>query len=80
MHALTRRAFAKLPLALALPVGLLAASRARADETPGVTATEIKIGNTDAYSGPASAYGGVFQDGQRPGRHRRAQDKFHFIR
>ena len=25
--------------------------------TPGVTATEIKIGNTDAYSGPASAYG-----------------------
>jgi branched-chain amino acid transport system substrate-binding protein len=24
--------------------------------TPGVTATEIKIGNTDAYSGPASAY------------------------
>src|SRR5580693_6006581 len=30
---------------------------ARADDTPGVTATEIKIGNTDAYSGPASAYG-----------------------
>ena len=27
-----------------------------ADDTPGVTATEIKIGNTDAYSGPASAY------------------------
>ncbi len=25
--------------------------------TVGVTATEIKIGNTDAYSGPASAYG-----------------------
>jgi branched-chain amino acid transport system substrate-binding protein len=24
--------------------------------TPGVTATEVKIGNTDAYSGPASAY------------------------
>ena len=23
---------------------------------PGVTATEIKIGNTDAYSGPGSAY------------------------
>jgi len=30
---------------------------ARAADTPGVTATEIKIGNTDAYSGPASAYG-----------------------
>ncbi len=28
-----------------------------AADLPGVTATEIKIGNTDAYSGPASAYG-----------------------
>jgi len=27
-----------------------------ADDTPGVTATEIKIGNTNPYSGPASAY------------------------
>ncbi len=32
--------------------------RARAD-TPGVTATEIKIGQTQAYSGPASAYGAI---------------------
>jgi len=30
---------------------------ARAEDTPGVTATEIKIGHTIAYSGPASAYG-----------------------
>src|ERR1700722_1903603 len=30
---------------------------ARAADTPGVTATEIKIGHTIAYSGPASAYG-----------------------
>jgi branched-chain amino acid transport system substrate-binding protein len=30
---------------------------AEAQDLPGVTATEIKIGNTDAYSGPASAYG-----------------------
>jgi branched-chain amino acid transport system substrate-binding protein len=30
---------------------------AKAAGTPGVTATEIKIGNTAAYSGPASAYG-----------------------
>ena len=30
---------------------------ARADDLPGVTATELKIGNTNAYSGPASAYG-----------------------
>jgi branched-chain amino acid transport system substrate-binding protein len=30
---------------------------ARAAETPGVTATSIKIGNTNPHSGPASAYG-----------------------
>jgi branched-chain amino acid transport system substrate-binding protein len=35
---------------------LTAAVPAVAADTPGVTATEIKIGNTDAYSGPASAY------------------------
>jgi|SRR5271167_822865 len=29
----------------------------RAVEMPGVTATEIRIGNTIPYSGPASAYG-----------------------
>jgi branched-chain amino acid transport system substrate-binding protein len=31
-------------------------SSARAADTPGVTATEIKIGNTLPYSGPASSY------------------------
>jgi branched-chain amino acid transport system substrate-binding protein len=36
---------------------LLPAARARAAEMPGVTATEIKIGNTNPHSGPASAYG-----------------------
>jgi branched-chain amino acid transport system substrate-binding protein len=30
---------------------------AMADDLPGVTATELKIGNTNAFSGPASAYG-----------------------
>src|ERR1700734_480689 len=40
--------------AAALPVAIRAA---HADDTPGVTATELKIGNTAAYSGPASAYG-----------------------
>jgi branched-chain amino acid transport system substrate-binding protein len=35
---------------------LFALATAAVAETPGVTATEIKIGNTDAYSGPASAY------------------------
>nr|WP_294522255.1 ABC transporter substrate-binding protein [uncultured Rhodopila sp.] len=38
----------------ALAAGTMPAS---ADDLPGVTGTEIKIGNTDAYSGPASAYG-----------------------
>jgi branched-chain amino acid transport system substrate-binding protein len=40
-------------LLTALPAGL---HRAVAGDLPGVTATEIKIGNTNAYSGPASAY------------------------
>jgi branched-chain amino acid transport system substrate-binding protein len=31
----------------------------RAEESPGVTATEIRIGNTMPYSGPASAYGTI---------------------
>jgi branched-chain amino acid transport system substrate-binding protein len=35
---------------------LTVAAQAVADDTPGVTATEIKIGNTFAYSGPLSAY------------------------
>ena len=35
---------------------LTAATLALADDTPGVTATEIKIGNTNPHSGPASAY------------------------
>jgi branched-chain amino acid transport system substrate-binding protein len=35
-----------------LPIRVFAA-----DDTPGVTANELKIGNCAAYSGPASAYG-----------------------
>ena len=42
-----------LTLALGGPV-----VRARAAE-PGVTATEVKIGNTNPYSGPASSYGTI---------------------
>ncbi len=46
----------------AMTAGLAAATaaampRARAAETPGVTATSVKIGNTMPYSGPASTYG-----------------------
>ena len=37
--------------------GLAAGACAR--QTPGVTATEIKIGHTNPYSGPASAYGTI---------------------
>jgi branched-chain amino acid transport system substrate-binding protein len=42
----------------ALAVGLTSAiaGRARAADAPGVTATELKIGNTMPYSGPASSY------------------------
>ncbi len=52
----TRRTFLKTGAAAAT---LLAsgAPRARAENPPGVSATEIKIGQTMPYSGPASAYG-----------------------
>src|SRR5438270_136920 len=56
MPAFDRRAFAKLSVALALQAGQPAIARA---DAPGVTDTEIRIGNTDAYSGPASAYGNI---------------------
>lgn len=46
-----------IPGALLAGMVLLGASAAVAKDLPGVTATEIKIGNTNAYSGPASAYG-----------------------
>ena len=64
----------------------LAAGAAMAD-TPGVTATEIKIGNTVPYSGPASSYGvigktgeRVLRHGERAGRRCRPQDRFHLAR
>jgi branched-chain amino acid transport system substrate-binding protein len=44
--------------ALPLAAGLIAAAPAAA-QTFGVTATEIKIGNINPYSGPASAYGTI---------------------
>ncbi|HEU5305538.1 MAG TPA: ABC transporter substrate-binding protein [Gemmatimonadales bacterium] len=50
-----RRAVVLL-LTLAIAVGLHLPVQA---QTPGVTATEIKIGNTNPYSGPASAYGTI---------------------
>ena len=51
-------------------------------DTRHATDTEIKIGQTVPFSGPASAYsqyrqdpGGVFQDDQCAGRHQRPQDQ-----
>ncbi len=46
-----------LALVLTLGLAVLVAPVLAAD--PGVTATEIKIGNTNPYSGPASAYGTI---------------------
>lgn len=45
--------------ATAATAGLATLRRARAADTPGITATEIKIGQTESYSGPASAYGAI---------------------
>ena len=79
---------AALPMATtALTAGLLltlfgAAAFAGKNDAPGVTDTEIKIGQTMPYSGPASAYGvdrqgrgRLFQDDQRAGRRQRPQDQ-----
>jgi ABC-type branched-subunit amino acid transport system substrate-binding protein len=46
-------------LALVVTLGPALVAAPVAAETPGVTATEIKIGNTNPYSGPASAYGTI---------------------
>jgi branched-chain amino acid transport system substrate-binding protein len=52
---LTRRTF--LQSSAAAAAFAASAGSARADNAPGVTDTEIKIGQTMPYSGPASAYG-----------------------
>jgi len=46
-------------LASAGSLGILGRIGPAGAQTPGVTATEIKIGQTQAYSGPASAYGAI---------------------
>jgi branched-chain amino acid transport system substrate-binding protein len=51
---LTRRSFLQSSAAAAFAAS---AGSARADNAPGVTDAEIKIGQTMPYSGPASAYG-----------------------
>jgi branched-chain amino acid transport system substrate-binding protein len=50
----------KLALTIVLGLALaVVAGAAWAQQMPGVTATEIKIGHTNPYSGPASAYGTI---------------------
>jgi branched-chain amino acid transport system substrate-binding protein len=59
MGRLTRRAFlAAVPGAAAVAAGTAAARQACAAKRygPGITDSEIKIGNTGPYSGPASSY------------------------
>ena len=46
-------------LTLIAALGLAVALGPAAAQTPGVTATEIKVGNTNPYSGNASAYGTI---------------------
>jgi branched-chain amino acid transport system substrate-binding protein len=46
-------------LALLAMLGLAVTLGPAAAQTPGVTATEVKVGNTNPYSGPASAYGTI---------------------
>src|SRR5580692_2171220 len=61
MSRITRRSIlAAAPGVLALTVPMLSPRRASAkDYDPGVTVTEIKVGNTAPYSGPASSYGTI---------------------
>ena len=51
---MTRLAASLLALALAAPL-----AQAQKKYDPGATDTEIRIGNTNPYSGPASAYGAI---------------------
>jgi len=57
MNALNRRSL--LAGSAAAGVAVLAGRSARADDLPGVTATELKIGCTTSLSGPVSALGTI---------------------
>src|SRR5271155_1593361 len=58
---ITRRSF--LQSSAAAAVLAASASSARAENAPGITDAEIKIGQTMPYSGPASAYGVIGRAG-----------------
>ena len=61
MSKINRRAFAagSAVLALAPYVAGMQSAQAQAKYDPGVTDKEIKLGHTNPYSGPASAYGAI---------------------
>ena len=63
----TRRQLLGASAGLLVAPGLL-----RAADTTGITDSEIRIGNTMPYSGPASAYGSI-------GRSHQAQDQLHHL-
>ena len=82
-----QRRLATLFLSLAVAAAATSAALAQKKYDTGASDTEIKIGNIVPYSGPASAYGvvgkamaAVLQEGQRRGRHQRAQDQLHLLR
>ena len=56
-NGMKRRSVVLAPLAAAAASVLPSAAWAQKKYGPGVTDTEIKIGQSIAYSGPASAYG-----------------------
>jgi branched-chain amino acid transport system substrate-binding protein len=58
MNRLMRATFVALAATAAAVAGSMTASAQKA-YGPGVTDTEIKVGNINAYSGPASAYGSI---------------------
>jgi ABC-type branched-subunit amino acid transport system substrate-binding protein len=55
-----QRVWRLIPLAALAAAALVSATAlAQKKSDPGATDTEIKIGNTNPYSGPASAYGTI---------------------
>ena len=79
--------FKKQSLLATVLFAIATAAPAVANDIPGVTATEIKIGNTDAYSGSGSAYSVIakletafFKMVNDHGGSRRSQDQLHLAR
>ena len=75
MKKITRRSIlAAAPSALAFAAPFLSIAQARAEKQygPGVTDTEIKLGNTVPYSGPTDADRTAWNLGQRMGLEGRA--------